>query len=120
MVFEKASEQELTAPRFDRRKANKGRAPLVDVSGWQYFAKLDVSAYRGEEAFKVARSIRSQARKRGWFIREVSWNVFVRFPAYSVSRDGVVVDTVPARNEADAVMTVSQGVAGNWSASLQE
>lgn len=78
MNITQATQEDLTAPKYDRRKDNKGRAPLVSVEDWKPGERLDVSGDRGEDAAKIARSVRSQAKKRGWAIREIGWNVFVR------------------------------------------
>lgn len=120
MNISPASESDLMAPKFDRRKENKGRTPLVDISQWKPFERLDLSGYRGEDAAKVARSLRSQARKRGWAFREIAWNVYVRFPVYIVSCAGEPDQRVVGRDERDAIMTASQGRAGEWVAVLQE
>jgi hypothetical protein len=78
MNIEKASENELNAPKFDRRKNNPGRKPLIDISAWEVGDKLDLSRYLGLESMLVARSARNQSKARGWTIREIEWNVFVR------------------------------------------
>lgn len=78
MDITKASENELSAPKVDRRRNNPGRKPLVDISAWAVGDKLDLSRYLGRESMLVARSARNQARARGWEIREIDWNVFVR------------------------------------------
>lgn len=121
MNIREATPEEMAATKHDRRRNNRGRAPLVDVSGWKPGERVDVSGYLGGEFVRVVASVRRQARKRGWFVREIRPGVFVRFPVYVVTRAGSGVSVrVPGRDAADAIMTASHGAAGEWSAALQE
>ena len=120
MIIRPATPEELAAPKYDRRRSNPGRTPLVSLNDWKPGAVLDVS---GRTEKGVRRSVMDGARKRGWDFREVSPGVFVRSPLWDVYRgDTLVRAGVVGINANDAIWNLVGGGFDTavYSAVLQE